>query len=59
MIDASVVRASLNGADRTGLLTVRQWWAIQPERSSTVQFATLGAAGQAGTCAATFQPTYQ
>lgn len=59
IIDSASGRAELNGADYTGQLTVKQWWPVPPGGSSTVQFATLGASGQAGTLLASVNPTYQ
>lgn len=59
IVDSSSGRATLNGSDRTGQLTVKQWWPVPAGGSSTVQFSTLGAAGQAGTLAAAVSPTYQ
>lgn len=59
VIDAAQGRAALNGADRTGQLTVKQWWSVPPGGSSTVQFATLGASGQVGQLAASIFPAYE
>ncbi|HET8589302.1 MAG TPA: hypothetical protein VFM01_06675 [Nakamurella sp.] len=59
IIDAAAGRATLNGADRSGLLTVKQWWPVPADGSSTVQFSTLGAPGQTGQLSASVSPTYQ
>lgn len=59
IIDAAAGSASLNGADRTGRLTVKQWFPCPADGSLTVQFATSGVAGQAGTLTAAMRPTYQ
>lgn len=59
IVDSSVGRATLNGSDRTGQLTVKQWWPVPAGGSSTVQFSTLGAPGQTGTLTASVAPTYQ
>lgn len=59
IIDSAAGTALLNGSDRTGELTARQWWAVAPQSSSTVQFATLGAGGQTGTLSALCIPTYE
>lgn len=59
IIDTATGTATLNGADRTGDLTSKQWWAIAARGSSTVQFATLGAGGQAGQLSALVYPTYE
>lgn len=56
IIDSSTGTATLNGADRTGELTAKQWWPVPAGGASTVQFATLGPAGQAGTCTAVLEP---
>lgn len=58
VIDSALGRASLNGSDRTGELTVKQWWAVKAGESSTVQFSTLGALGQSGQLTATIRPAY-
>lgn len=58
VIDSASGRASLNGSDRTGELTVRNWWPVKAQSSSTVQFSTLGAAGQSGQLAASIRSAY-
>lgn len=58
IVDSATGRATLNGADRTGELTSKQWWPVPRRGSSTVQFATLGASGQAGTLTASLAPAY-
>lgn len=59
VIDTTTGRAKLNGSDRTGQLTVKQWSSVPPFGTATIQFATLGATGQTGTLAAALRPTYQ
>lgn len=59
IVDSATGRATLNGSDRSGELTSKQWWSVPAGGSSTVQFATLGPAGQTGTCTASLSPTYQ
>lgn len=56
IIDTAFGRATLNGADRTAELTVKQWFPVPAGGSSTVQFATLGAAGQLGQLSASLEP---
>ena len=59
IVDSATGRATLNGADRSGELTTKQWWSVPAGGSSTIQFSTLGAAGQTGTMSASLSPTYQ
>lgn len=59
IVDSATGRATLNGSDRSGELTSKQWWSVPPGGSSTVQFATFGAAGQTGSLTASLSPTYQ
>lgn len=59
IVDSATGRATLNGADRTGELTSKQWWSVPAGGSSTVQFATSGASGQTGTLTASMAPAYQ
>lgn len=59
IVDSANGTATLNGADRTGELTTKQWWAVPRNGgSSTVQFNTLGASGQSGSMSASLQPAY-
>lgn len=58
VIDSATGRATLNGADRTGEITVNQWWPVKAGASSTIQFATLGVSGQTGTLTAALNPVY-
>lgn len=59
IIDSATGRATLNGADRSGELTVKQWWTAPADGWSTVQFATLGVSGQTGTLTASLRPAYE
>lgn len=59
IIDSAAGRATLNGADRTGELTTKQWWSVPAGGSSTVQFTTLGAGGQSGTLTASLLPAFE
>lgn len=58
VVDSATGRVTLNGSDRTGELTARQWWSVPAGGSSTVQFATFGASGQTGSLTASLAPTY-
>lgn len=58
-IDPTTGHADLNGADRTGRLTVKQWWNVPDGVASTVQFATLGPPGQSGFLTVTLRPAYE
>lgn len=58
IIDSADGTASLNGADRTTELLLKQWWPVPAGGSSTVQFATQGAGGQTGTLSASVTPAY-
>jgi hypothetical protein len=58
IVDSQSGRATLNGADRSGELITKQWWPVKRRSSSTVQFSTLGAAGQAGQLTASLRPAY-
>lgn len=58
IVDTATGRVTLNGSDRTGELTSKQWWVVPAGGSSTVQFATLGASGQTGSMTASLAPAY-
>jgi hypothetical protein len=58
IVDSQSGRATLNGADRSGDLTSKQWWPVPRRGSSTVQFSTLGSVGQAGQLSASLRPAY-
>jgi hypothetical protein len=58
-IDSATGYVDLNGSDRSGDLTVAQWWPVAAGTYSTVQFSPLGPAGQSGTAFATLRPTYE
>lgn len=56
-LDSGSGRASLNGSDRTGSVTTREWWSIAPGDTANVQFRSLGS-GQSGTLTITVRATY-
>lgn len=58
IIDSTSGHAELNGALRDDQLVTKQWWPVPKFGASTVQFSTLGVAGQTGTLTATIRPSY-
>lgn len=58
IIDSSSGHAYINGSLQDTQLTVKQWFPVPAGGSSTVQFSTLGSAGQSGSLTALFAPAY-
>lgn len=58
LLDSASGHAWLNGSLQDGNLTVAQWWSVPKFASTLVQFATLGALGQAGSLVASIRPAY-
>lgn len=58
VIDTAYGSAKLNGAERSGELTVKQWWPVPGRGTCTVQFNTLGPVGQSGSMTASLSPAY-
>jgi hypothetical protein len=57
-LDSATGRVRLDGADRGGLLTRREWWGVPARGQREVLFTTLGAHSDDADLSVTYRPTY-